>query len=109
MGKRLDQLGGLDEGPGKIDQLARSRAEADDFAQELRDMADDSTYGFCWGMLVDMRITVEQTGRVTEAQRQAIQNIKDGAERHAEAEEGWRRHERRTGRRYDGWDPTRHR
>jgi len=40
---------------------------------------------------------------VTDAQRQAIANVIDGAARHAAAKEGWERHERRTGRRYDGW------
>jgi hypothetical protein len=109
MGKRLDQLGDLDDGPGRRDELTESRDAADRFVEQLRELEDDPRYEFCWGMLVDMRVTVQQTGRVTEGQRQAIDNVLDGVRRHDEQAEGWRRHERRTGRRYEGWDPRRHR
>lgn len=104
MGKRLDDLNLGDSGPASRDDLAIARRAADRFVEELRAMEDDDLYGFAYGTIVDLRITVEQTGRVSEAQRDAIHNIKTGAQRHEDAREGWERHEKRTGRRYDGFD-----
>lgn len=95
MGKRLEDLDLGDSGPPARDDLARSQRDADMVVLTLREMEDDAHYEFAYGMLVDMRVTIEQSGRVSDAQRQAIQNIQDGAERHAA---GQRR------RRYDGFN-----
>lgn len=104
MGKRLDQLDLGDSGPSSRDELAIARREADRFVAECLAMESDDLYGFAYGTIVDMRITVEQSGRVSEAQGDALHNIKVGAQRHEDQRQGWERHERRTGRRYDGWD-----
>jgi len=104
MGKRLDQLDLGDSGPPSRDELAISRREADQFIMELERMEEEECYGFAYGTIVDIRVSVAQSGRVTEGQRDAIHNIKVGSQRHEDAREGWERHERRTGRRYDGFD-----
>lgn len=103
MGKRLADLDLGDSGPAPRDDLAITRREAQAFINLLLEMEDEELYQFAYGTVVDIRLTVQQTERVTDGQREAIQNIRDGAARHEEAREGWERHERRTGRRYEGF------
>lgn len=102
MPKKLEDLDNLDE---PLERLSTYRPDpgVDDFVAELREMEDTPMYHFAYGTIVDIRLTVEKSGRATPGQRQAIQNIKAGAQRHEDAKEGWDRHERRTGRRYEGW------
>jgi hypothetical protein len=104
MGKRLEDLNLGDSGPPQDDDLARARRAADIFVRLCSTMEDEEMYQFAYGTIVDMRITVEQSGRVTGGQQEALENIRQGALRHEHAREGWERHERRTGRRYDGFD-----
>lgn len=102
MGKKLNDLDGLTE---DLDRPATYQPDppVDDFLEELREMEDTPMYEFAWGTVVDIRLTVEKSGYATVGQRRAIQNIKAGAQRHEDQREGWERHERRTGRRYEGW------
>jgi len=104
MGKRLEDLNLGDSGPPSRDELAIARREAERFVCELELMENEECYGFAYGTIVDIRVSVAQSGRVTEGQREAIHNIKVGSQRHEDAREGWERHERRTGRRYEGFN-----
>lgn len=104
MGKSLDQLEGLGDGPGKRDELAIARRRAEKLLLEVREMLASGDYDFAWGYLQDLARTLEQTERCTDAQEQAVRNIKLGQERQESQREGWERHERRTGRRYEGFD-----
>ena len=99
MGKRLDDL---DDNPlpPRADLAAQEKG-AQAFADQIRELEEDETYQFAWGTLVDIRLTVEQTNRATDGQRQAVQNIKDGGDRHQRQLEGWNR--RGGSRRYEGF------
>lgn len=99
MGKPLSALNLGDSGPPAQDDLARAQRLADATVDQLSEMEDDPRYHFCWGKLVDMRITITQTGRVSAGQLEAIQNIRAGAQRH---EDG--RAPGTGSRRYEGWD-----
>lgn len=101
---RLSDLNLGDSGPGGRDELAIARQRADKVGDQLTQMIDSGDYDWCWGRLVDMRKTIADTGRVTEGQADAIAHIRQGRQRHEDAREGWGRHERRTGRRYEGWE-----
>jgi hypothetical protein len=101
--KKLEDLDGMDE-PLARGETYRPDEPVDDFLEELREMEDTPRYHFAWGTVIGILKDVERTGRATAGQRQAIQNIKAGAQRHEDAQEGWERHERRTGRRYEGFD-----
>ena len=103
MGKRLSDLNLSDDKIGG-DDLGRIRRDAETFADELQEMIDSDQYNFCWGFLADLLQTVKRSERVTDAQKDAVHNIKVGAQRHEDQREGWERHEKRTGRRYDGFD-----
>lgn len=103
MGKRLDQLNLGDSGPTRRDDLAISRRDGARLLAQVLEMLEGGEYDFAWGFLKDLSLTLEKTEVATEAQTQAVQNIVDGKVRHDRAAEGWERHERRTGRRYEGW------
>lgn len=74
------------------------------FAQRIKAMLLDPMYQYASDTLEGILESVEAKHYVTEGQLRAVNNIADGAERHEERLEGWRRHERRTGRRYEGFD-----
>jgi len=99
MAKRLDDLDN-DPLPPRAD-LLQDQAAAQTFADEIRALEEDETYQFAWGTLVDIRLTVERTNRVTPGQRQAIDNIREGAERYQEGKD--RGHSRGGSRRYEGF------
>ena len=92
---RVDEL---DNNPVGGSDLGKLRQEAEAFAEELQTLADDDRYAFAWGTLTDMRLTVQQTERVTEGQRNAVRNIVEGAK---EGQRSRARHQR--SRRYEGW------
>lgn len=102
MGKRLDQLN-LDSTPVGGDDLARSRREAATFVEEVEGLLEDGDHDYAWGFLADVKISVEKAGRVTQAQKDAVENVKAGAERHQAQLDRWEQSERRTGRRYEGF------
>lgn len=106
MGKRLDDLNLGDSGPSPRDELGIMRRRAAAFLEEVESLLGDGEHDFAYGYLSDLKLTLEKTERVTDAQVQAVENIKAGKVRHDEQMEGWRRHERRTGRRYEGWTPS---
>lgn len=98
MGKRLDQLD-LSSAPLGGDDLTDLRAQADQAEETITELLDSQQYDFAWGLLVDMRTTIRQTGRVTQRQRQAIANIREGGDRQRERA-------RKPSRRYEGWEPS---
>lgn len=100
---KIEDLNLGDSGPSPRDELGRSRRAAQHLLDEVLSMLESGEYDFAWGYLKDLSLTLEKTERCTDNQVQAVQNIKDGAARHEEAREGWERHERRTGRRYEGF------
>ena len=99
---KLSDLPLDDSGPPPLDTLAISRRTADKVVAELDDMLQEDQYGFAWGMLQDMRRTIDQRGQVTAAQREAIHNVKVGSQRHEDQRERWDR--RDEGRRYEGFE-----
>lgn len=107
MGKKLSDLNLGESGPPTDDALKLARREADAAVDRLTEMLDSDRYNFAWGTLTDLRLTIEQRGQVSAAQLQAIDNIQHGGDRHETQREGWSRHEARTGRRYEGWEPSR--
>ncbi len=107
MGKRLSDLNLGESGPPRRDDLGVARQHADEALAELEAMLDTDTYNFAWGTLQDLKITIRERGQVTQGQLDAIANIKRGGDQQQERLEGWHRHERRTGRRYEGWEPSR--
>lgn len=109
MGKRLDQLDLGDSGPSSVDELARGRRQAQRLYDEVIAMLESGEYDFAWGYLKDLSLTLETADRVTDRQVQAVENIREGQAKHEAALEQWERHESRTGRRYEGFDRTRHR
>jgi hypothetical protein len=76
---KLSDLHLDDSGPSPLDALAVARRTADRVVAELEDMLQEEQYGFCWGMLQDMKRTIDQRGQVTAAQREAIHNVKVGS------------------------------
>jgi hypothetical protein len=74
-----------------ISQAAR------DFAERCRDLAEDPPTSYAADTLLGMALTAEQDGIVTARMREAVENIRAGAER---AE---RNRERGGSRRYEGW------
>lgn len=95
----LDHLGTapLDDRP----RPALSDATRDWLAW-LEALREDEQYGYADDTLAGIAETVRRTNRVTDAQRQAVHHIMDGAARAAD------RHDRRRGgpgwsRRYEGW------
>lgn len=104
MGRRLDQLNLGDSGPGGRDDLAASRRAVEALRERVGDMLESGEYDFAWGFLHDLHCTLEKADHVTTAQVEAVNNVQRGQEKHAEQLERWERHERRTGRRYEGFD-----
>ncbi len=105
MGKRLDDLNLSDsDGPGPRDEASAAEMRAWRLANKIEAMLLDERYQYAEDTLSGILETVRERKQVTDAQAQAVENIEEGGDRHAEAEEGWGRHERRTGRRYDGWN-----
>ena len=94
----------LDTDPLPPRATERPQSDPIRFAQRIKAMLLDASYLYAMDTLEGILETVERTGYATEGQIRAVNNIADGAERHEERLEGWRRHERRTGRRYEGWD-----
>lgn len=103
MGKRLEDLNLGDSGPSSRDDLGAARRELERWRQTVQDLVDDEHFEFAWGFLIDLRASLDKADRITEAQIEAVQNIIDGKERHEEQLERWERHEKRTGRRYEGF------
>jgi hypothetical protein len=105
MGKRLEDLH-LDpaQGPDAQDGLREARDRHAALLLEVRELLEDGAHDFAWGYLQDLERTLSKGDFCTEAQEQAVQNIKEGQARHAAQLEGWGRHAHRTGRRYDGFD-----
>lgn len=103
MGKPLDRLDLGDSGPPKQDGLKRGRRDAERLLDEVNEMLESGNYDFAWGFLKDLSLTLERADHVTEGQLQAVRNIREGGDRHADQKERWERHERRTGRRYEGF------
>jgi hypothetical protein len=107
MAKRLTDLNlGNDqiEGAGSMQVQGR---QVEFFIAEIEELLEDPAFSFAATTLEGIRDTVRQRQQVSEAQREAVQNIRAGGERHEEQRRGWERHERRTGRRYEGWEPSR--
>jgi hypothetical protein len=100
MAKKLDDLH-LSDAPitshGGTD-WAEERKQADKWAGIVQDLLDDDKHNFAWGFLMDVKLTIEKTGRVTGPQIQAIKNVQEGADRGEETRERNRR-----SRRYEGW------
>lgn len=101
---KLSNLPGLDDGPGGQRERDRQESLASLYLETLRELLDDATYEFAWATLESIRDQVEARRYISQGQIDAVENIKAGGDRHARAQEGWERHERRTGRRYDGWN-----
>lgn len=104
---KLEDLHLGDTGPSRRDDLAESRRRGERLLAQVLEMLESGEYDFAWGFLKDLSLTLEKTEQATEAQVQAVQNILDGKERHETARQGWDRHERRTGRRYEGFNGRR--
>ena len=106
-GKPLSDLSEMETDlPKGHDGLKIRDQQFDKWIAMVRTMEDTPMYEFAWGTIVDIRLTCEKLGYATAGQQQAIQNIRAGAQRHEDAREGWKRHEKRTGRRYEGWNPS---
>jgi hypothetical protein len=52
-----------------------------EFLEEIEDLQNDDRYGFAADTLEGIHTTVENSGRVTIGQRQAIDNIRESVER----------------------------
>lgn len=106
MGKRLDQLGLGDDGPGEeqanaaVRELKRLSVAAFRMVNKIDSMLLDPDFQFARDTLEDIQRTIQRTDAVTEGQERAVDNIWEGGLRHGQAHRGWDRHERRTGRRY---------
>lgn len=93
MGKRIDDLLKLDDRPiGERPVEARDPRKiepADDlrdqpwfqFVGEIDELLNDDDYHWSFETLSGIRETVERTQRVTEGQRRALANIKQGGAR----------------------------
>ena len=92
MAKSLDDLGDLHQPVGS--DLDQARKDAASFVQRCEDLEADCRFSFAYDTIYDIRKTVEETQRVSEGQRQAIDNIEQA---------GTARDERRSKRRYEGW------
>lgn len=85
----------LDDTP--ISDQPKLSAEAELFISFLDGLLDSDTVSYAFDTIEGIRMTVKQTGRVTEGQRDAIANIQEGARKRE-------RNARRGGsRRYEGW------
>ena len=104
--RKLEDLDLGDSGPGGADQLHAQEVMAGNLLAEVLEMLESGEYDFAWGFLKDLSLTLEKTRRASAAQVEAVRNVRAGRERHERQLEGWRRHEKRTGRRYEGWEPS---
>lgn len=108
MPRRFDQLDLGDTGPDPADQLTTSRRDYAQLLAEVSEMLDSGDYDYAWGYLQDLQRTLQQTERCTSRQIEAVQNIKAGADRHAEQQARWDeaqedRYRRGGSRRYEGF------
>lgn len=66
------------------DQVQRDARETardlEDFLDDLEVMSEDSRYNFAMDTIAGIHQTVERTRVVTDGQRRAIRNIRDGGE-----------------------------
>jgi len=107
MAKRLTDLN-LGSEPVPTGQAMEVQGRAVEFfIAEIEELLEDPAFSFAADTLEGIRDTVRLRQQVSEAQREAIDNIRAGGERHEEQRRGWERHEKRTGRRYEGWEPSR--
>jgi hypothetical protein len=104
VGKRLDQLDLGESGPATAGDLARSRLHVEALRVRVLDMLESGKYDFAWGFLKTLSLDLERLDHVTPNQIAAVDNIEKGGDRHQERLEGWERHEKRVGRRYEGYD-----
>lgn len=72
--------------------------EVVDFLDWLRDLASDSRTAYAADTLDGIAETVRKTNRISDGQRQAVENIVAGAQRGYETRE-----RNRSSRRYEGW------
>lgn len=107
MAKKLSDLP-LDNTPvdSGADALTQGRA-VERFIAEIDELLESPAHQFAATTLEGIRDTVRQRQQVSEAQWEAVANIRAGGDRHEEHRGGWERHEKRTGRRYEGWEPGR--
>ena len=82
MGKTLDDLG-LDDTP-LPDPSRQAHKQYQDvrlFLEDIQDLLATGTVNWATETLEGIACTVEQTARVTEGQRKALEKIRDAAER----------------------------
>jgi len=107
MGKRLTDLNLGNEAVPTGQAMQVQGRQVEIFIAEIEELLEDPAFRFASDTLEGIRDTVRLRQQVSEAQREAIQNIRAGGERHEDQRRGWERHEKRTGRRYEGWEPSR--
>jgi hypothetical protein len=98
MAKRLDDLN-LGPEPVPTGQAMQAQGrQVEIFIAEIEELLEDPAYRFASDTLEGIRDTVRLRQQVSEAQREAVQNIRAGGERQQERP-------RRGGgsRRYEGW------
>ena len=91
MGKPIDQLR-LDDQPLPVAKTDLRDEAWYQFVTEIDDLLATGKYGWAETTLADIQQTVQETHRVTEGQRKAIENIEAGIYRsHGRRYEGFRR------------------
>ena len=91
MGKRIEELQGLDDSPlgEEIDPRATAWYR---FVGDIEDLLATGRYTWAEDTLRDIQATVERTRRVTEGQQRAVTNIENARGRGGSRRyEGWRR------------------
>lgn len=105
---KLSDLDHLDQPVGSDgqDPLAIQRSEAFRFINHCKALELDPKFVWAYDTIAGIRGMVETTGRVSDGQRRAIQNIEVGQERRQSGREDRDRYRFHT-RRYDGFDGNR--
>jgi len=107
MARRLTDLN-LGSEPVPTGQAMQAQGRlCEAFIAEIEELLEDPAYSFAAVTLEGIRDTVRLRQQVSEAQREAVQNIRAGGEhyqRHREANNELRF---RQSRRYEGWEPGR--
>lgn len=103
MGKPLSELGGLDAPTPGASNLDHERQLARDLLAEVLEMLEGRRYDFAYGFLKDLSLTLEQTERCSQAQRDAVDNVRRGGDRQRDRGEQMERRGYTGGRRYEGF------